>query len=116
MRKLIAMSFVVTMLVATANVAPARAANYWSDLGFGVAAVGTNLLYFPAKLVYAAVGGVTGGLAYGLTAGDYEAAEHIWSPSIGGTWVVTPDMLRGREPFLYAGESFESESEGERGR
>lgn len=111
MRKWIMTVVFAAVLVGVVGARPARAADYWSDLGFGVAAVGTNLLYFPFKLVYAAVGGVTGGLAYGLTAGDYEAAQHIWSPSIGGTWVVTPGMLRGSEPFLVTGETFEDERE-----
>ncbi len=114
MRKLVMVALVCSLFVGAQRASAAESTNYWSDFGFGVASVGTNLLYFPAKLVYAVVGGVTGGLAYGLTAGDYEAAQHIWSPSIGGTWVVTPDMLRGREPFLYAGESFESDPDHDR--
>jgi hypothetical protein len=109
---------VILALVACLFLGAQRAAaaepNYWSDFGFGVASVATNLVYFPCKLVYAVLGGVTGGLAYGLTAGDYAAAQHVWSPSIGGTWVVTPDMLRGREPFLYAGETYEAERDRDR--
>jgi len=113
MRKLVMLALVCSLFLGVRRAA-ALEKNYWSDFGFGVAAVATNVLYFPAKLVYAVVGGITGGIGYGLTAGDYEAAQHIWSPTIGGTWVVTPDMLRGREPFLYAGESYESERD--RGR
>jgi len=113
MRKLV-MWVLVGSLFLGAQRAAAAEPNYWTDFGYGVASVATNLVYFPAKLVYAVLGGVTGGLAYGLTAGDYEAAQHIWSPSIGGTWVVTPEILRGREPFLYAGETYDGESHHQR--
>ena len=35
-------------------------------------------VYMPAKLVYAALGGLTGGLALGLTGGDMQTAENVW--------------------------------------
>lgn len=109
MRKFITTVALATLLIGTGSAAPARAANYWSDFGVGVGAVATNVLYFPAKLVYATVGGVVGGIVYGLTAGNSDAAQMVWSPTMGGTWVVTPEMLRGEQPFLYAGESYDRE-------
>ncbi len=79
--------------------------DYPSEAGYGVLAVATNLLYMPAKLVYATLGGLTGGLAYLLTVGDMDTAESIWSPSLGGTYVVSTRMLRGEDPVLFSGES-----------
>jgi hypothetical protein len=79
----------------------------WSDLGWGAAAVGTNLGYIPAKTIYALGGGLVALLAFGLTAGDSDTAQGILHPAFGGTWVVTPDMLQGKEPILFVGPSYE---------
>lgn len=79
---------------------------YEVELGWGAAAVGVNLLYMPAKLAYAAVGGLIGGLAYAVTWGDTDAVQKVWSPSLGGTYVVTPGMLQGESPILFLGESY----------
>ncbi len=84
-------------------VAPATAlAGYTEDAGMGTATVGANLLYVPAKLVYATLGGITGGFAYVLTGANYEVAERVWTPSLGGNYVVTPDHLRGSQPLYFS--------------
>jgi hypothetical protein len=83
--------------------------SYWSDGGYGLLAVVTNIFYMPAKFVYASVGLVTGGLAYICTVGDSDTAQRILSPSIGGKYVVTPAMLRGDEPILFNGPSYTGE-------
>jgi len=77
----------------------------WSDAGYGSLAVLTNLLYMPLKIVYGTVGLVTGSLAYVCTVGNDDVAMSIWDPSLGGTYVVTPAMLRGDEPVLFSGPS-----------
>jgi hypothetical protein len=76
-------------------------------LGWGLAAIGTNLGYMPAKMLYALGGGLVGLLAWGVTAGDDQVAMGILQPSLGGTWVVTPEMLRGKEPILFQGPTYE---------
>jgi hypothetical protein len=84
--------------------APARA-GYGSEFGWGMAAIGANAFYIPAKLVYATVGGITGGLGYLLTLGNTAALHTVLGPSVGGTYILTPDMLRGEQPILFSGES-----------
>lgn len=79
----------------------------WSDFGMGMAAVGTNLGYMPAKFLYAMGGGLVGLMAWGVTAGDSEIANGILAPAFGGTWAVTPDMLRGKEPIYFNGPTLE---------
>jgi hypothetical protein len=74
-----------------------------SDFGYGIGSVFTNLLYMPTKFVYATFGGITGSFAYVLTGFRYDLARDIWRPSIGGTYVVTPSMLRGDEPIYFSG-------------
>ena len=80
-------------------------------LGWGMAAVGTNLLYMPAKMVYALGGGFVGLLAWGVSAGNDDVALGILQPALSGTWVVTPEMLRGEQPVLFLGPSYETRSE-----
>ncbi len=98
----------VALLLLGLSARPAPAAEpYVEDLGWGMAAAASNVFYFPAKVLYASGGGLVGGLAYGLTGGNLEAAQNIWSPALGGTWVLSPDMLRGGKPILFSGESYE---------
>jgi hypothetical protein len=81
---------------------PARA-GFLEDAGWGSLTVLSNIVYMPAKLIYATLGGLTGGLALGLTGGDLDVAETIWVTSLGGTYVLTPPMLRGEESISIAG-------------
>jgi hypothetical protein len=57
----------------------------------------------PTKVVYATLGGLTGGFAFVLTGGRMDTANAVWVPSMGGTYVVTPDMLRGEDPIYFSG-------------
>jgi hypothetical protein len=83
--------------------------NYWGDAGYGTLAVFANLLYMPVKVVYASLGLVTGSLAYVLTAGNVDTAQQVWSPSVGGSYIVTPAMLRGDDPVLFNGPSYSND-------
>jgi hypothetical protein len=101
---------VVAALVAAMVLTAARPAlaeddgpRYATDFGVGVGAVFTNIVYMPVKFVYATFGGITGGLAYLLTGFRYDLAKEIWRPSLGGTYVVTPSMLRGEEKIFFSG-------------
>ncbi len=62
-----------------------------------------NILYMPAKLVYATLGGFTGGVAYLLTGANMEVANRIWTPSLGGNCVVTPAHLRNEQTLFFSG-------------
>jgi len=79
--------------------------------GWGMAAVGTNLLYMPAKMVYALTGGLVGLLAWGVTLGNNDVGLGVLQPAVGGTWVVTPEMLRGEQPVMFIGPSYEPRPE-----
>ena len=68
-----------------------------------VGAVMTNVVYLPVKLVYAGTGGLVGGLAYLVTAGDAEAFYGVWKAAGGGTYLVTPSMLEGKDPVCLVG-------------
>jgi len=93
--------------VASTATTSERSESVWGNAGYGVLAMVTNLVYMPAKFVYAGLGIITGGLAYVLTVGDVDTAESVWDPSVGGTYVITPAMLRNEEPILFSGTSHE---------
>jgi hypothetical protein len=86
---------------------PVEEESYLAQFGWGMAAIGANLGYMPAKFLYAMGGGLVGLLAYGVTVGDSDTVQGILSPSIGGTWVLTPDNLRNPDTILFVGESYE---------
>ncbi|MHB8381472.1 MAG: hypothetical protein ACYDC3_03910 [Candidatus Binataceae bacterium] len=75
----------------------------WPGAGYGAAALFGNLFYIPAKLVYAVLGGIGGGAAFLLTAGNTQTANTIWRSSLGGDYVLTPQMVAGQEPINFSG-------------
>ena len=99
-------SLVILMLVSLLTLAVPRAeasGDFASDAGIGIACVFVNLLYVPAKIVYATLGGFTGGVAYLLTGANYDVAERIWTPSLGGNYLVTPAHLRNEDTLYFSG-------------
>src|SRR5439155_6170962 len=92
----------LAVLTALATARPAQA-GYLEDAGWGSLTVLSNAVYMPAKIVYATLGGLTGGLAFALTAGDLQTAETVWVTTMGGTYVITTRMLQGEEPIAFAG-------------
>jgi len=129
MRRLLLVGLVVCLLSATARAGgmsdtsaaggagtasgaaatSAKEPHYWSDAGFGFVAVIANIVYMPAKVVYGTLGLVTGSLAYVVTVGDSDTAQKVWSPSLGGSYVITPAMLQGDEPILFNGVSYSND-------
>jgi hypothetical protein len=74
-----------------------------SSAGMQVAAGFSTLLYFPLKAVFAIAGGIVGGLTYAFTGGDENAAKRVWTTSMYGTYIITPDHLRGDKPVRFLG-------------
>jgi hypothetical protein len=77
----------------------------WKGVGIGAGAVVSNLVYVPAKLVYGILGGIAGGAGYALTGGNKQVANSIWRSSLGGDYVLTPDMMAGKKPIYFSGPS-----------
>ncbi|MFZ0677532.1 hypothetical protein [Candidatus Binatus sp.] len=75
----------------------------WPGAGYGAGALLCNVLYIPAKLTYAILGGIVGGGTYLITAGNQQAANTVWRSSLGGDYVVTPQMLAGQQPINFSG-------------
>ena len=75
------------------------------EAGLGVASALLTLPYGVSKMLYAGMGGVVGGFTWVLSGGDTEAAEAVWDASMNGTYVITPEHLRGREAVRFFGRS-----------
>jgi len=76
-----------------------------SQAGLGALSIGATIVYGFAKIGYAAIGGATGGMAWMLTGGDTDVAGKIFTPSMRGTYVLTPRHITGEEPIHFVGSS-----------
>ena len=94
---------VVTSILLAGSARPALADDYLTDFGMGTGAVFANLFYMPTKFAYATLGGITGGFAYILTGLNSEVAQRIWTPALGGDYVVTIRHLRNEERLYFSG-------------
>ncbi len=75
----------------------------WPGAGYGVAALFGNVLYIPAKLVYAILGSIVGGGTWLVTAGNSQAANTVFRSALGGDYVLTPQMVAGQQPINFSG-------------
>ncbi len=75
----------------------------WKGVGVGAGTVLGNAVYMPAKLVYGILGGIAGGAGWALTGGNSQVANTIWRSSLGGDYVLTPNMVAGKSPVHFSG-------------
>jgi hypothetical protein len=68
-----------------------------------VETVAANVVYVPAKVVFALVGATASGLSYVGTLGNVDLAESIWTASVGGDYVVTPTVIDGHDTVEFLG-------------
>jgi hypothetical protein len=95
-------TLVLALTVAIAAVpAPARAESTAQEVAYGVGSATSTLVYAPVKASFCILGAVTSGLT--LPFGGPRTAGKVASTACGGTWVVTPAALRGREPVRFMG-------------
>jgi len=80
-----------------------------SQFGLGVSSFFLTIPYGLAKVVYATLGGIIGGFTYALTAGNERAAKAVWDTSLRGTYVITPDHLKGDKAVRFLGVPGESD-------
>ena len=74
-----------------------------SGAGMQVASAFSTLLYLPLKLAFALAGGIVGSLTYAFTGGNEVAAKSVWTTSMYGTYILTPDHLQGNRPIRFLG-------------
>jgi hypothetical protein len=73
------------------------------EAGVGIGAAFASLVYAPTKLVYATLGVVFGGLAWGLSGGDSDVKDAVITPAVRGDYVITPSIIRGEEKVEFVG-------------
>ncbi len=86
---------VFILLLSLAGGSEAIAESPWKEAGLGIASVLGSVIYSPVKVQYAALGAVTGGVAWLVTGGNTELAQKIWQPALSGDYVISPQMLKG---------------------
>ncbi len=78
----------------------------WKGVGVGAGTVVGNAIYIPAKLVYGILGGVAGGVGWAVTGGNTQVSNTIWRSSLGGDYVLTPNMVAGQDPVHFSGPTY----------
>lgn len=68
-----------------------------------VKTVAVNVVYVPAKVVFALVGATASGLSYVGTLGNTDLAQSIWTASVDGDYVVTPHVIDGDASVEFLG-------------
>lgn len=84
-----------------------------SQGALGIAAVLVTIPYSIFKVVFALSGGIVGGLAYVFSGADEKIAKKVWDVSVRGTYVITPDHLRGDKSVRFLGVPPEEEAAAE---
>jgi hypothetical protein len=74
-----------------------------SSAGMQAAAGLLTIPYVVCKTAFAIGGGIVGGLAYVFSGGNEKAAKSIWTTSMYGTYIITPEHLQGDRPIRFLG-------------
>lgn len=99
---LIALAVTATLALTPVS---ANAKGAAAEYGIGISCVLINLVYGPAKALYATGGGIVSGLAWVFSAGNSDVARPIWDASMRGDYTLVPDQLLGRRPITFIGRS-----------
>jgi len=97
----LAVAGIAIALLVAAWPGAAAAESTSQDVAYGVGSVTTTLVYAPIKARFCLLGAVTSGFT--LPFGRPRTAEKVASTACGGTWMVTPAALKGREPIHFVG-------------
>lgn len=84
-----------------------------AQYGLGTASVFLSIPYGMAKFLFATLGGIFGGFTYAFSGANEKAAKSVWDTSMRGTYVITPEHLKGEKSVRFFGvPPTESGSEG----
>jgi hypothetical protein len=92
----------LTLLVLVSHTAPSWAAegSTLEQVGYGAGSALGTLVYVPFKATFC----ILGGLGAAATAiASPPTAGKVFEASCGGTWIITPDVVRGDEPVNFVG-------------
>jgi hypothetical protein len=104
-RRAVVVALMAALILAgpTAAWAESRSQAIAKDGGLGFGAALATLVYAPVKVVYATGGLIVGGLAWAFSGGDSEVAAVVFTPSLRGDYVITPEHLNGKQRFEFFG-------------
>ncbi len=71
--------------------------------GLGVASFFATIPWGALKFVFATLGGIFGGATWVFSGGNRRAADAVWHTSVRGTYVITPEHLRGARAVRFFG-------------
>ena len=74
-----------------------------NEAGVGALAALSTLIYGPVKIVYATMGLLFGGVAWGLSGGDSAVMSAVVTPAVRGDYVVTPRVIRMEDSLEFFG-------------
>lgn len=117
-RRLARTLLVVALVAALGAPASVRAESrsLGENFGLGLVAGFGTLVYFPLKMVYSMIGGMVGGLTYLVTLANEDTANAVWQPTLGGSYVLTPDMIAGEQPVDFIGSAPGAKKKGASGQ
>ncbi len=75
-----------------------------NEAGIGALSAVSSLIYGPVKIVYATIGMVIGGIAWGLSGGDSDVLTAVVTPAVRGDYVVTPAHVRFERSLEFFGQ------------
>jgi hypothetical protein len=102
MRLITALLLGLMLIVSTTAVAAESRESTGQEVTYGAGSFFGTLLYAPFKTSFCVVGAVTSGLT--LPFGGPQTAGKVASKACGGTWVITPSTLKGKEPVRFVGQ------------
>jgi hypothetical protein len=79
--------------------------------GLGAASVFLSIPYGLGKFLFATLGGIFGTFTYAFSGGNTNAAKSVWNTSMRGTYVITPEHLKGERAVRFLGVPPEDEAE-----
>jgi hypothetical protein len=118
MTALLIVAFVHVIVISTAwaeqmgGGANEQTENNGVQYGLGAASVFLSIPYGITKFVFATLGGIFGGFTYAFSGANEKAAKSVWDTSLRGTYVITPEHLKGEKSVRFFGVPGESEPEG----
>jgi hypothetical protein len=94
--------FALVFQAAPSGAAPASEDSTLEQAGYGAGSVLGTLVYAPFKTTLCVLGGI--GAAFTAIA-SRPAAGQVVGASCGGTWLITPDVVRGEESVKFVGDT-----------
>ena len=80
---------------------PAAADSAGQDVVYGAGSVLGTVVYAPFKATFCILGGITSGFTFPFAGAD--TAGKVATAGCGGTWAITPAVLKGQDQVRFVG-------------